>query len=422
MPERLDLWRQYRDVRKKSLKEKGTIEDATEFYRLNRSEMDRGFVISSPGEMERGMLSAEQFVMDTWARNESKFFTEQQNDPDSARYACGGFLTPKTVTDKQAEHQRFHVPPESVLLTAHVDVGKHVLWYCVTAWGPELKFGHVVDYGVYPQQGTPFFRKDTPPISIQDYYEDGDEFSKVKAALIDMFEIIFEQQYFCDGKEININKLSNLTHFGTKKPLSFLGLCGVDASDGNYETTIWQAAIESKYRDRIIPAYGTSSRSKGRLLRHVPPRLGESKRAGVDWICNPESRKKTLAPGIEVTSLLYDANTFKTLINSALLTSLENDGTLTLFHGTKETHDMIANHLCSEEYIRGKRGMTEYDEWKMKKPQVADNDLWDALVGTAAIASFCGIESASATAPAPVKQKTTKFSELQKKTTERRFR
>ena len=75
---------------------------------------------------------------------------------------------------------------------------------------------------------------------------------------------------------------------------------------------------------------------------------------------------------------------------------------------------MLADHLCSEEYVIARRGANVYDEWRMKKPQVADNDLWDALVGTASLASFAGIESASAKAPAPVVQKTTKFSELQK--------
>ena len=341
-------------------------------------------------------------------------------DGNEAKYSSGGFLTPTFVLQKQAKLQRLHIPPESVLMTAHVDVGKHVLWYGVTAWGAGLKFSHVVDYGVFPEQGVPFFRKDSPPISLQDFYEKGDEFSKVKVALKDLFEILFEQQYFCNGNELDVHKLSSLVNFGTKKPLSFLGLCGVDASDGNYETTIWQAVIESKYRDRIIPAYGTSA--KARLMRYLPTRIGESRRPGVDWICNPESRKKTLAPGIDVTSLKYDANTFKSQINSALLAPADNDGTLTLFQGSKEIHEMIANHLCSEEYTHGRKGANAYDEWKMKKPQVADNDLWDALVGTAAMASFCGIESVSATVPAPVRQ-TIKISDLWKqKQPERKFR
>ena len=119
----------------------------------------------------------------------------------------------------------------------------------------------------------------------------------------------------------------------------------------------------------------------------------------------------TLAPGIDVTCLKYDANTFKSQVNSALLTTIGLDGTLTIFRDSY--HQMLTDQLCSEEYITGKVGANTYEIWKMKKPQVADNDLWDALVGTAVIASFCGIESASATVPVPVKQKT-KLSDIQK--------
>ena len=61
---------------------------------------------------------------------------------------------------------------------------------------------------------------------------------------------------------------------------------------------------------------------------------------------------------------------------------------------------MLADHLCSEKYVIARRSENVYDEWRMKKPQVADNDLWDALVGKASLASFAGIESASAKAPA----------------------
>ncbi|MCL2624784.1 MAG: hypothetical protein FWD31_14065, partial [Planctomycetaceae bacterium] len=124
--------------------------------------------------------------------------------------------------------------------------------------------------------------------------------------------------------------------------------------------------------------------------------------------------KQTLAPGVNVTCLKYDANTFKSQVNDAILTPTGIDGTLTIFRDSD--HRIIADQLCSEDYTPGRKGEHTYNVWKMKKPQVADNDLWDALVGTAALASFVGVESASASIPKPVKKKrpVKKFSELLK--------
>lgn len=412
MPTNMALWRKYKDIRTKSLNEKGDISDATEFYRANRAAMDAGAVCLDPTDFEEDMISGVQLAMDRWAENEYTFWTEQQNDPQQAKYSSGGFLSPPFVLRKQRALPRFHVPPESVFMTAHIDVGKHLLWYCVTSWAAGLKHGHLCDYGVFPSQGVPFIRKGTPVISLQEVYENGDEFDKVKAAIVDLAEIVFEQQYFVNGRELDTNRVSSLTHLVTKKPFPFLGLCGVDASDGNLETTIWQAVIASRHRNRLIPAYGSAA--KARLMRYLPMKSGESRRPGVDWICNPESLRKTLAPGVDVTSLKYDANTFKTAVNASLLVPVGTDGTITIYRGGDEEHAMISEQLCSEDYTPRKVGANTYDDWRMKKPQVADNDLWDALVGTAALASFAGIEAAAAKAPSKEKKRLV-LSDLQKK-------
>jgi hypothetical protein len=127
--------------------------------------------------------------------------------------------------------------------------------------------------------------------------------------------------------------------------------------------------------------------------------IGESRRDGCDWIANPESRKRNFSSGISITSLKYDANIFKTEVNSALLLPVTREGTITLFKETSEYHQMISCQLCSEEYQAFRVSANIYNKWNVKKPEVADNDLFDALVATSALASFAGVESATKKAP-----------------------
>ena len=402
MPSNMELWKQYKDIRSRSLGTKGDISEATAFYAKNQVEMDKGASSIDPTDFESRMLSGIQFGMDRWAEDEVTFWTEQQNDPTAAKYASGGFLSPLTVLKKSVETPHFHVPGESVCMTAHIDVGKHVLWYAVASWGEGLKFGHIVDYGVWPDQGVTHFRKETPNVSIQEYYDSGDESEKVQKALTDLVDIIFDQRYFVGDREFDIHKVTSLEHFKTGKPLSFLGLCGVDCSDGNYETALWNAIAKHKYRDRLMPLYGAAA--KARLMRYLPLRVRESRRQGCDWICNPEGRSRILSGATPITSLKYDANTFKTQVDSMLLAPCDADGTMTLFHGNWTDLSMFADQMCSEGYRQSRIGSNVYNVWQMKKPQVADNDLFDCIVANAAMASFVGISHEAASLPSPPKR------------------
>ncbi|MDR0610856.1 MAG: phage terminase large subunit family protein [Planctomycetaceae bacterium] len=392
LPNNMELWRKYKEIRTESLIDTGNKIKATEFYKKYQKQMDAGCEVIDAADYEDDMISAIQFAMDMWCEDEYTFFTEQQNNPIAALESGEGYLTPSRVLEKVIPKPRLYVPDDTAIVTAHIDIGKHLLWYCVTAWGYEKKFGHIVDYGVYPQQVSPFFRKENYEVSLQDFYTDGDEYERIVEAIHDLVKRIFEQNYLCNGGRFDINRLSNLNQFVTKKPLSMLAFCGIDAADGMYEKAIWNAIRSSPYRDRLMPMYGAAA--QGQLYRYLSLHLGERRREGCDWIANPESKKRRYMGDINVTSLKYDVNTYKTEINSALLIQANREGTITIFDGSIEEHQMFSEQLCSEEYQTFRISANKYHKWKLKKPEVADNDLFDTLVGTAALASFADVESA----------------------------
>ena len=410
LPVNMDLWKQYKEIRTKSIGEHGDIRDATAFYSANRAVMDEGAVPLDDDDCEMGMLSGIQFGMDRWAESEVTFWTEQMNSPADAKYADGTNLTVPMVLDKSIPLKRGWVPKGTEVLTAHIDVGKHYLNWEIDAFGPDFTFSHTVDFGVFPEQYVPKITKKTPSVDLQEKYTEGDEYDRVKSALVDCMKHIVNKAYFDhEGNPIGIREGIGRTQHATKQEFPFLAMIGVDASDGEREGTVWQAIAEfHRYRDgayanRAIPMYGTAPAS--RLMRYYDLKEGEWRRGALgagdcDWIENYAKKQSYLSEtrGLVPACLVYDANTYKTERNSAWLCRTGRPGAHTIFDDTIENLTMYAEHQCAEE-IRRRRKMNglEVNLWEMKKPHFSDNEFFDTNTGCRVLASYVGIEIQSKT-------------------------
>ena len=76
------LWAKYAEIRAESLRARTRAGDeATEFYRHNREEMDAGAVIAWPERYNHDELSAIQHAMNLKLQDEAAFCAEYQNEP-----------------------------------------------------------------------------------------------------------------------------------------------------------------------------------------------------------------------------------------------------------------------------------------------------------------------------------------------------
>jgi len=417
MPKDMRAWSQYREIRNQSLEDGKecvgeTPVDATDFYKNHRDVMDEGAVTITPDEHEVGQVSGIQFAMDKWAKNSQSFFTEQQQDPESADYSGSHFVTPTLIRNKMVPGMyRLRLPENTFAMTAFIDAGRNYHCWEVTAFGRRRSFSHTVDYGIFPDQGVPLITKSTYRFGVQQVYNDADSqrssddpalaSEKVLESLCDLMEKITDQVYYeYDGNIVDVNAPIDLRHdregFGYQR----LAMIGIDC---RYEEMAVYSAIAKftadhpEWRERIIPTYGAAAKS--RLLNQYDldwdarewQRGRNIERYGwsnCHWIENPkDSLEKSIKTGVE-RSLKYDANIFKTLSSQSWLTPISLAGCHTIFDHEHPT--MYANHQCNEKPISAMIGGIDYTKWKLLS---GESEFLDTRTGCEALANYIGIES-----------------------------
>ncbi len=422
-------WRKYRDFRReqylKYKRDEIVIPKLAQYYTEHRTEIENGVEADNLRIKEAGDVSAIHFALNFWSKSEAAFWCELQNDSVRAAQESAGLLVPIVVSRKKRPNvddpetarplKRYWIPNGTDVMTAHIDAGEHYLNYQVTAFEKNFAFAHVVDFGIWPEQNYSVISKSSFRRDLQDVYEDGDKFCRLRDATVDCLRNIFEQQYFdADGKPISVDFETDFVQHAraqgqTQKRFRFLSVCGVDCSDGEMENALWEAVDrfhrldDGRYFGRAIPCYGDEAGS--RLMRYYDLKSGEWRRGRrdlgtCDWIENPVRSQGIKRRFANIyASLLYDANTAKTRRNSAWLTQYGKPGAATLFDWDDPDYlTMFAEHQCAEEYVESKKSNLLYLRWHMKKPRFSDNEFLDTDAGTWALASYVGVEYPTAEA------------------------
>ncbi len=361
-PAAVDLWDQYAEVRRESLRAGDEGRRANEFYEANRNAMDEGCVLAWPERVKDGDVSAVQTAMNLRIDNPVGFASEYQCEPEEARLAAGAKeLRPAEIAARLSGVPQFEVPADCTRVTAFVDVGGELLWYAVCAWN-ETFGGALIDYGAWPRQGRSVFAATDPRPGLSFVHPGFTESQRVYAGLSALLPLILDRPYFRPGgQELRVER------------------CLVDAG---WETaTVHKAIIASPHAGVLYPSKGVGRSATQVGVARWKPRPGE--RSGHHW-------RLTLGETKRGRQVQFDPDAWKTFLFNALTVPPGGPTGLVLFGRSAGVHEMLSEHLAAEYSepvtIRG----DTFDKWQLR-PDRSDNHLLDAVVGCAVAASVQGL-------------------------------
>lgn len=383
-PVRSDLWDQYAEIRRDCHRTDQSMHAATEFYRANREEMDRGAEVSwehrfPGGESDDPCLSALQHAMNLKFMDEAAFNAEAQNEPIIASELDNIAVPVTKIMVKSGIHARGTAPAYVEKIAAHIDVQQRLLYWSIM--GASDKFeAALIDSDTTPNQGRNYFSYTDKLKTIQDTYP-GDRLEvQLYKAIQDTIEHLAEMVILReDGVEMKV------------------GLILVDC--GWQDETVIKACRESQYRAIAMPAQGISVQAKDTPFGLRKSKPGETK--GHNWLVKP----KPDTPSVRYMQV--DSNSWKSQVHLSL--SIETGpGALILWQDKPERHRMVAEHcnaeFCTQVTVKERRCY----EWEMR-PGRPDNHKFDNLYNCMAGLSLLGCVLPNAQDAAPSRRKLKTF-------------
>ena len=387
-PKNEELWNRYADLRADELREKGTFEEATEFYRQHREEMDEGAVVSWPDRHNYDEISAIQHAMNLKFTDEAAFWAEYQNEPLPEDLGSDEQLTVDGIVNKLNGHSQRTVPVSANHLTMFIDVQKTLLFYVVCAWDDDFT-GSVIDYGTWPDQRRRYFSLADANPTLQSKFPRAGLEGCLYGGLKSLTEEYLSREFTRDdGAAMKVEK------------------CLIDANWGQSTDVVYQFCRESAHANVIVPSHGKYIGASSKPMSEYKKAAGD--RVGLNWRM-PNIRGKRA-----VRHVVFDANYWKSFVASRLLVAVGDRGCLSLWGRSGETHMLFAEHLTAEYRVKTEGRGRKVEEWKMR-PEAKDNHWWDGAVGCAVAASMVGCVLVGTDAHAREKPKVkVKLSDLRK--------
>jgi hypothetical protein len=382
------LWTKYAELRAESLRSRGDISLATEFYGSNRAAMDRGAQIAWPERYNHDELSAIQHAMNLKLQDEAAFFAEYQNEPLPEQEANDNELTADQIAAKFNRIDRRVVPISTNHLTMFVDVQATLLFYTVVAWESDFT-GYLIDYGSYPDQKRPYFTlrdaRSTLATATKAEGLEGSIYAGLERLTGDLIGREWRRD---DGAMMRIER------------------CLIDANWGASTDVVYQFCRQSAHAGIVIPSHGRFVGASSQPFSEYKRRPGD--RVGHNWrIPNIHGKRA-------VRHVVYDTNYWKTFMHARIAVSMGSRGCLSFFGTSPETHRLLAEHLCAEYRVRTEgRGRT-VDEWK-QRPERGDNHWLDCIVGCCVGASMQGVALSGSKSVGIPKSGRISFAEMQRK-------
>ena len=372
-PDRMDLWKQYAILRAESLKADGDGKPAQDFYRANQEAMDAGAKVAWPARFEPGDMSALETAMKLWIDDKYSFMAECQNEPLDEDLSELD-LKPDEVLLRYGGRDRGVLPIWAGKLTAFIDVQGSALYYVVAGWDSTCFTGHVVDYGVWPDQpGRRYYTLGDLQYTLQTVKPHVGIEGQIRHGLDQLAERLLGREWQREG--------------GTVAKIDRL-FC-----DANYQSdTVYEWARATKYAVTVIPTHGRPIGAKAKPLDQYAAKPGEKK--GFHWFLTASTGKRA------IRHVLLDVNYWKTFLVQRFRQPIGCAGALTLFGSTMQDadHSMFADQMCSEKSVKVEANGRTVMEWGLR-PGRPDNHWLDGLVGCAAAASYEGVVLPGQAAP-----------------------
>jgi hypothetical protein len=376
MPEREDLWDEYRAILHEALRTDGDLNAAARFYLEHREEMDRGAVLAWPERIPEGYISALQYAMELKFRDPEAFAAEYQNDPLSSQLSAGLMLPRDEIARKVNGLKRGVVPQETEWLTCFLDVNDAYLYYAVCAWRKDFT-GACLEYGAWPEQNKRYHTKaDANPtlaayLAKQEKALAGSPIKTLLAAGLDQ----------CVPWLLGLTwKDEQNQVYGIKRLLI----------DTRYEKDVVSGAIErlkqkAEKTPIVMPSMGVGYGAKQKPMAEIAKKAGDL--TGCHWrAAQPDAGKHR--------TVTIDTNYWKTTLHEQLAVPLGVSGCFSVYGSPRADHSMFADHLTAE---LGHRVTNETKgeertvvEWTLKPNR--ENETLDAVVGCFVGASMLGSE------------------------------
>lgn len=340
-----------------------------EFYKENQEKMDNGAKASWPERFSplSNETSAVQAAMNLFLTDQMSFMCEAQNEPMPLEDRDQIPLTVDDILARGINLPQHKCPTKTEFLTSFIDISRNVLWYATVAWEKDTFKGHIVDYGVWPDQGKHYVTLATAKKTIPDLYK-AQEYSVALTRAIDD----------CVGYILNC---CYETEAGA---VLYPERIGIDSGWGEESQTVYQYCRRSSQGRLLVSTKGHGSTPARRPL--VDP---EKKREpNTSLIGQWKFSRNRVGSNL----LTYDVNLWKSKVNSLLRLPIESTSGLTLFNakhrGRSINHRMFAEQMTSERPMWIEGGGRRIETWKNQPGR--DNHLLDCVVGASMLAHVCG--------------------------------
>ncbi|MES2788138.1 MAG: terminase gpA endonuclease subunit [Planctomycetota bacterium] len=339
---------------------------ATVYYAKHRAEMDKGCVVSWEHCYDHeSELSAIQHAYNLLLDDPPEVFeSEYQQNPDESINGGSTAFTPELIISKATGDARRVVPQWATHLTAFTDVQKDLLYWAVVAWDDHFT-GHIVDYGVYPEQQRHYFvLRDALP-TLKSVCENSNFEGSIRAGLACVTKNLIEHEWEKpDGSVLHVEKML------------------IDASWGNSTDIVYDFCRTSGHPTIVQPSHGRGITASGLPMEKWKRSPGE--KLGFHYT---ESNRTGKNRGIKHVTI--DVNFWKSFCTQRFTTKSGDTGSLTIFKERRVDHRLFADHMTAEFYVRTQGQGRELDEWK-QRPHKPDNHWWDCIVGSACAAAMMG--------------------------------
>ena len=358
-----DLWLEYGELRRSGQRNGTGTAEADAFYLERRDQMDAGTRVAWPVRHNSDELSAIQHAWNLRIdRGDAAFFAEYQNQPLSDHVESDK-LDKRALAGRVTNVPRGTVPGNHHRLTGFVDVQERVLFWLVMSWSESFG-GHVVSYGVYPDQGVSFFEAGSAKRTLAAASDGAGFEASLSAGLEHVTQTLLSRDWPReDGAAMRVSQMM------------------VDANWGKSTATVRTFCKRSPYSGVILPSHGRGIGASSPALNDRGKARGD--RLGLNWRINQVQGQR---------SVTYDTNFWKTFCSSRLRLATGDPEAFVFSAGE---HDLLWDHLTNEYPVRTEsaRGRT-VDEWKLSGTRF-ENHWWDCMVGSAVAASISGVSPAA---------------------------
>ncbi len=350
-------WSQYAELRRDGQRSGAGTAAADAYYAANRAAMDAGAAVAWPERKNDDELSAIQHAWNLRIdRGDHAFWAEFQNEPKTDDGDTGRIVA-TDLASRTTTLPRGVVPLGHQTLTAFVDVQDRLLYWLLASWGESFG-GHVVAYGVYPDQSTTFFEASTAKRTLAMAAKGAGFEGALHAGLGRVVETIAGHEWKReDGLAMRVAQIL------------------VDANWGQSTSTVRTFARRSPFAAVVLPSHGRGIAASSQPITERG--RGRGDRIGLNWRVGQVSAGQR--------SAVFDTNFWKSFVAGRLRLA-PGDPDAVLFH--KGDHDLLAAHLSAEYPVRTEARGRVVDEWKLAG---RENHFFDCLVGAAVAASIAGV-------------------------------